>query len=91
MGGDQGARDAEQDRDGYGRAGVAVKRDPGRDHGDHESHAAEADEHTEGTDQGVFGEVLDQLCPQRLAGLRQSLQLVDENPDADPLHTSQAL
>ena len=62
MGGDPQPRNAEQDRDGDRRVRVAVERNPRRDRRDYESDASDADEHAEGADQGVFGEVLDQVC-----------------------------
>src|SRR5918999_6001836 len=82
---DQEPRNAEQDRDRDGRARMAVERNPRRDRRDYESHASDAAEDTEGANQDVLGEVLDQVFPQRLVRLRESVQLVDQNPDADPL------
>jgi hypothetical protein len=38
-----------------------------------------------GADQWVFGEVLDQVFPQRRLRLWESFQFVDQNPDADSL------
>src|SRR5215218_3732387 len=64
---------------------MAVERNPGRDHRDYESQASDAAEDTEGANQWVFGEVLDQVFPQRRLRLWKSFQLVDQNPDADSL------
>lgn len=61
---------------------MAVERNPRRDHRDYESQASDAAEDTEGANQWVFGEVLDQVFPQRRLRLWESFQLVDQNPDA---------
>ena len=64
---------------------MAAEGNPSRDRRDNEPETSDAAEDTEGANQDVVGEVVDQVCPRRPFGLRESVQLVDQNPDADPL------
>jgi hypothetical protein len=70
---------------------MAVERNPRRDHRDYESQASDAAEDTEGANQWVFGEVLDQVFPQRRLRLWESFSSLTRIPTPIPCNASQAL
>ena len=76
---------AEQHRDGDRRSRMAVEGEPRRDRGDDEAQASDAAEDAKGANEGVLGEILDQVLSEPAFRLRESLHLVDQDPHADPL------
>jgi hypothetical protein len=85
VGRDQEAGEAEQGRNGERRTGVATEGNPSPDRCGDQRETSDAAEDTEIADENVVGEVVDQIGPRRPFGLRESVHLVDENADADPL------
>ena len=72
---------AEGDR----RTGVAAEGNARCDRCGTQGETSDVAENTEIANENVVGEVGDQICPGRPFRLRESVHLVDENADADPL------
>jgi hypothetical protein len=84
---DQEAREAQQDRHGERRAGMAMQRHPSRDHRDHEGNAFGGAEEAEVANESVLAEPLNQVRARRPFGCRQVVHAVDQNPDSDSLQS----
>jgi hypothetical protein len=91
VGRDEEAGDGEHGGDGDRRTGVAAEGNARCDRCGNQGETSDAAENTEIANENVVGEVGDQICPGRPFGLWESVQLVDENADADPCSASQAL